>query len=189
MPTHHAPPPPGNDFLTDNDLGAVYSAIDDIVDNTIKKSAKSGRKSAELAKSDGSGSSITAQERRIERTDLPSVPAPQPPKPLPRNKSHTELKSQAGAPPAGGQGSSSREVKDHNSCVIFDGDKRVGVEELYKNYSKLQLEVQELKKELQSAIENEGKLNMYSYNELMNAIALISSTLNTIQNFWGYSTS
>lgn len=163
-PTHHsgpAPlpssqtpsfPPDDNADLLSDDLGALYSAIDDIFDATI-------RSTAELAtgldvktttpKSSPKERRKDFSNARTESADAAKVtPAP---KPFPRTRSQTELKPSTSE--------SSKEVNSHgNGHGNGHGGTRVmGFEELSNNYSKLQLEVQELRKELAISRELEGE--------------------------------
>lgn len=108
---------------------------------------------------------LTEDTTRSGRMDF-APSAPQPPKPFPRTKSQTELT------PTGGQGY--REVRGQESREVGGqgrdsggGDSAVpsgpvrerdkAFEELSKNYTKLCLEVQELKKEFHNTKEIEGR--------------------------------
>ena len=159
----------------------MYSAIDDIINSTRQtidtavKSANSATKPADLAKTqEGGATSTTAAtsaeksttEEESKRPDPPVAPPPQPPVPLPRNRSLTDMWSAGtGGGAGGGQG---QEVRSHGDGrdgsaegggggAGGGGERSMGVEELYRNYSKLELEVQALKKELRNTRDLEGK--------------------------------
>jgi hypothetical protein len=152
-PSHPGPTPnPSDDTpipiedILGEDLSTLYSAIDSIFDATISNSTISDLDITASPK-------LPLREKDMTppiRSKNENVAQVAPPKPFPRTRSQTELK------PTSEQ--SSREVNSNHG----DGkkDRIFGVEELSMNYSKLQLEVQELKKELQISRELEGNVDV-----------------------------
>lgn len=149
LPSNHNSLFPVEDDLLGGDLGALYSAIDDTFDATI-------RSSDEAAPGLNDVKTTPKSPPRDRRKDLSSTHSgnadsasvPQAPKPFPRARSQTELK-----PSNGDQ--SSREVNGHGDNP-GSSVRIMSIEELSKNYSQLQLELQELRREVEISRELDG---------------------------------
>lgn len=149
LPSSESSPfPTDDDDLLSGDLGALYSAIDDIFDATI-------RNSTEVAPGLDDAKATPPRSPPRERKDASnmhtviaiadSALVHQAPKPFPRTRSQTKLKPSTGE-------QSSQEVNGHGHEMRI-----MGIEELSKNYSKLQLELQELRKEVEISRELDGE--------------------------------
>ena len=145
---------PLSEEVLGGDLDALYSAIDDIFDATIREVLPGSGDAKPTPKSPPKAHKSPPRERQKE-VPAPTVgassantPHTQAPKPFPRTRSQTELK------PTGER--SSKEVNGYHGDAKEDV-RIMGFEELSMNYSKLQLEVQELRKELETSRELEGE--------------------------------
>ena len=140
---------------------AMYSAIDDLLESTAETTPNNtddfGSRHDNVETSLPTKKSSHDQDKLCKKTS-DKLPASLPPKPLPRYKTLPEFTSQ-------GDSQKSREVNDEgivesrDSCSAERRKQGAGVlavEELSKNYALLQLEVQQLKRDLYKA--REGKV-------------------------------